>query len=139
MTRRLTRGLTADGRFGQKGKGREGGFQGPLGEGEATGGAGIQRREKRIRLGVSMWVVEVDPEVSMSLQWWQEVIQIRHHVIWAGMCVCMYVYVYACTNGRMYTTDGCPGAGWLPCLTRCLSISRDDMNAQQTRSCAVLS
>lgn len=47
--------------------------------------------------------VEVDPEVSMSLQWWQEVIQIRHHVIWAGMSVCMYV----CTNVRMYT-DGCP-------------------------------
>lgn len=22
---------------------------------------------------------------------WQEVIQIRHHVIWAGMCVCMYM------------------------------------------------
>lgn len=32
------------------------------------------------------WVVEVDPEVSMSLQlrWWQEVIQTRHHAIWAG-------------------------------------------------------
>jgi hypothetical protein len=39
-----------------------------------------------------MWVVGVDPEVSMSLRWWQEVIQNRHHVIWAGMCV-----MYVCT------------------------------------------
>lgn len=30
------KGLTADERYGQKGKGKEGGFQGPLGEGEAT-------------------------------------------------------------------------------------------------------
>lgn len=39
---------------------------------------------------MSMWVVEVDPEVSMSLQW-QEVTQIRHHVIKPGMCRCMYM------------------------------------------------
>lgn len=57
------KGLTADERFGQKGKGKEEGFQGPLGEGEATG-AGIQRCEEGSVL-VSMWVVEVDPEVSM--------------------------------------------------------------------------
>lgn len=47
----------------------------------------------------------------------------------------MYVYVYACrANGGILSW-----AGWLPCLTGCLSIPRDDMNAQWTRSCAVLS
>lgn len=45
------KGLTAGERSGQKRKGREGGFQGPLGEGEAAGGAGIQRCEKGSVLG----------------------------------------------------------------------------------------
>lgn len=46
----------------------------------------------------------------MSLQWWQEVIQTRHHVIWAGMSV-MYVCLSAQRMGLL------SWAGWLLCLT----------------------
>lgn len=56
----------------------------------------------------------------MSLQWWQEVIQTRHHVIWAGIeC---YVRLSVCT------ADGLAKLGGVAALPHeCLSISRDDM------------
>lgn len=67
---------------------------------------------------MSMWVVEVDPEVSMSLQWVAggDTDQAPCNLGWY---VCMYVY-----GQRMCVASW---AGWLPCLTRCLSISEDDM------------
>lgn len=76
---------------------------------------------------VSMWVVEVDPEVSMSLQWVAggDTDQAPCNLGWYA---CMYVY-----GQRMRVLSW---AGWLPCLTRCLSISQDDMTP--TRHGAVL-
>lgn len=70
---------------------------------------------------MSMWVVEVDPEVSMSLRWWQEVIQIRHHVIWAGMRVCMYIRMYGVRN--VQRADGCPGLGGVAALPHEVSLN----------------
>lgn len=74
---------------------------------------------------MSMWVVEVDPEVSMSLRWWQEVIQIRHHVIWAGMRVCMYVCMYIRMYGvrNVQRADGRPGLGGVAALPHEVSLN----------------
>lgn len=60
-----------------------------------------------------------------------------------GWYACVYVCIFACTEYAMYSEQmGVLGwVGWLPCLTRCLSIPQDDMSerpAETELCCAEL-
>lgn len=85
-----------------------------------------------------MWVVEVDPEfVNVTLQWWwQEVIQTRHHVIWARYLCVMYTCTYVCTATDVLAELG--GVSGCSASRGVSQILKDDMAPSRHGERAVL-